>query len=536
MSTGAAEFDYVVVGAGAAGCVVAARLSEDPSVTVALLEAGGRDWSPMIGIPGANVVTGTKPEFNWNYESEPVPALHDRRLYWSQGRILGGSSSINGMMYVRGRRRDYDGWRDLGCIGWGYDDVLPLFRRSESNERGESEIHGASGPLMVSKGRSTAPVCDMFLEAAAQSGYRLTDDLNKDERETFGHADMTIGKGRRSSTAAAFLRPAQRRRNVTVFTRSQAARILIEKGVARGVKIVRAGRASVVRARREVVVACGAVNSPQLLMLSGIGPAAHLKEHGIAVVADRPSVGENLQNHPMYRMLYATTRPVTAYAHLTPRGLLTAGWQYLFARQGVLSRGLFPTSGFLYAEDGQPETEIQVSIAPALVIRRGPGVFGVLPTEHGFTLLLNHGSPFSRGRVRLKSGDPLAKAAIFPEYFSDPRDIDILAKGAERVRAMMHQPALRDVLGREIQPKGPIRTRDDIADDIRLTTVTHYHAGGTCRMGSDPDSVVDPELRVRGVEGLRVADASVMPVMINGNTYAAAVMIGEKAADLIRAA
>lgn len=525
-------FDYVIVGAGAAGCVLAARLSEDPSVSVALLEAGGSDRHPLVGIPGANVVTGTKPQFNWSYQSEPVPGLGGRSIYWAQGRLVGGSSSINGMMYVRGPARDYDGWN---LDGWRYRDVLPLFRRSETNERGASDIHGGDGPLRVSAGRSTAPVCDLFLEAVQQAGYPLTDDLNRDRTEVFGHVDMTIGGGRRSSAATAFLRPALRRRNLRLVTRAQATRVVVERGRAVGVEYISKGTPHVVRAAREVILCGGAVNSPQLLMLSGVGPADHLRTLGIDVVADRPQVGEGLQNHPMYRILHATTKPVTAYSHLSPRGLVAAGWQYATARAGVLARGLFPTSGFLFAEDGRPETEIQVSIAPALVIRRRPGLIGTLPQEHGFTLLLNHGSPFSRGRVRLRSADPLANAAIHPNYYDDPRDIAILARGVERVRDMIRRPAMAAVLGREIQPAGPIRNRADIEADIRATTVTHYHAGGTCRMGTDDASVVDAALRVRGVEGLRVADASVMPVMVNGNTYAAALMIGEKAADLIHA-
>lgn len=526
------EFDYVIVGAGASGCVLAARLAEDRAVTVALLEAGGMDSHPLIAIPGANVVTGTKPALNWSYQSEPVPGLGGRSIYWAQGRVVGGSSSINGMMYVRGPARDYDGWN---IDGWRFRDVLPLFRRSETNERGASDIHGDGGPLAVSVGRSTAPVCDLFLEAAGQAGYPLTDDLNKDRTEVFGHVDMTIGRGRRSSAASAFLRPALMRPNLTLVTGAHAARILVEAGRARGVDYVANGRLETLRASREVVLCGGAVNSPHLLMLSGIGPADDLRAHGIAVAADRAQVGEGLQNHPMYRILHATTKPVSAYSHLSPKGLFAAGWDYAVRRGGVLSRGLFPTSGFLFAEEGRPETEIQVSLAPALVIRRRPGLIGTLPQEHGFTLLLNHGSPFSRGSVRLKSADPLAPAAIHPNYYDDPRDIDILARGAERVRDMVRQPAMAAVLGREIQPVGPIRNRADIEADIRATTVTHYHAGGTCRMGTDDNSVVDPQLRVRGVDGLRVADASIMPVMVNGNTYAAALMIGEKAADLIRA-
>lgn len=527
------EADYVIVGAGAAGCVLAARLTEDPGVSVIVLEAGGMDSSPLIGIPGANVVTGVDPKLNWNYQSEPEPELGGRSIYWSQGKVLGGGSSVNGMMYVRGKRRDFDGW---GVDGWRWRDVLPLFKRSETNERGETDIHGGSGPLKVAKGASTAPVCDLFLQSAQSFGYPLTDDLNADVAETFGHVDMSIGNGRRSSASSAFLRPALRRQNLTLVVNAQATRVLIEKGRAVGVQYVQGGRRETVRATREVVLAGGAVNSPHLLMLSGIGPADHLREHGIGVAADLPTVGENLQNHPMYRVLHATTKPVTAYSHLSPRGLFAAGWQYAFGRRGVLSRGLFPTSGFLYADEGKPETEVQISIAPALVIRRRPGLIGTLPQEHGFTVLFNHGSPFSRGKVRLKSADPLAHAAIFPNYYSDPRDIGILARGAQKLRDMLRQGPMAGVLGREIQPKGPINSIADIEADIRATTSTHYHPGGTCRLGHDAASVVDPELRVRGVDGLRVADASVMPVMVNGNTYATALMVGEKAADLIRAA
>ncbi len=530
------EFDYIVVGAGAAGCVVAARLAEDRSVTVALFEAGGPDKALQLRVPAANVATGSDPRFNWSFQSEPVAALGDRPLYWAQGRILGGSSSINGMMYVRGDRADYDRWAAQGCDGWSYPDVLPYFRKAETNERGASELHGGEGPLKVSAGRATAPICDMFLEAAAAMGFPTTGDLAEDLPEAFGHVDMTIGGGVRSSTSAAYLRPAEAHGNVAVLTNATVTRIVIEAGVARGVEFERDGERKRAMAARAVIVSGGAVNSPQLLMLSGIGDADHLRTLGIGVEADRPEVGRNLQNHPMYKLMYTTTAPVTAYSSVQPLGMLKAGLQYVFGRRGVLSRGLFPTSGFFHADEGDFTTKIQVCMAPALVIRRKPGVLGVLPSEHGFTLLLNHGSPHSRGDVRLKSADPLAHPAIRPNYFSDPRDIGILARGTRRVHEIVRASPLGRILGRELQPERPTITLAEIEEDIRRTTVTHYHPVGTCRMGSDADSVVDPQLRVRGVERLHVADASVMPVLVNGNTYAATIMVAEKAADLIRAA
>ncbi|MEO3388842.1 GMC family oxidoreductase N-terminal domain-containing protein [Mesorhizobium sp. CAU 1741] len=531
----ACGFDFVVVGAGAAGCVVASRLSEDRELRIALLEAGGGDGALIMRIPGANVATGTDPRYNWAYQSEPVPQLGGRTLYWAQGKVIGGSGSINGMMYMRGHRADYDRWEREGADGWGYEDVLPYFRKSETNERGASALHGGGGPLQVSRGRGTAPVCDLYLQSAAASGFLIADDLNADLPEAFGHVDLTIGGGLRSSTSVAYLRPALRRGNITVLTRATVTRVIIEAGEARGVEFMQDGARQRLMASRGVVLCGGAVNSPQLLMLSGIGDADHLRAHGIAVAVDSPDVGRNLQNHPMYRMMYATTAPVSAYSHIRPLGAARAGLQYILRRTGVLSRGLFPTSGYFHAEPGDPSSEVQVCMAPALVIRRKPGLLGILPQEHGFTLLLNHGSPFSRGEVRLKSGDPLMHAEISPNYFSDPRDIRILARAAKRVQDMVRAGPLGRVLGRELQPAKPTATNAEITADIRATAATHYHAAGTCRMGSDPRAVVDPQLRVNGISRLHVADASVMPVLVNGNTYAPTIMIAEKAADLIRA-
>lgn len=529
------EYDYIIIGAGTAGSVLAARLAQSRDVTVAVVEAGGRDLSPMISIPGANVITGAKPEYNWNYRTEPVPALGGRRLYWAQGKIVGGSSTINGMMYLRGHARDYDRWAADGCTGWSYADLLPLFKRTETNERGESDIHGGSGALHVAVGSSTAPVCDLFLEAAAASGYSVTDDLNRPRGQAFGHVDLTIGKGLRSSGSSAFLRPALRGGNVHLFVQTPATRILIERGKATGVEVILHGQTKHLYARREVILAGGAVNSPQLLMLSGIGPADHLREQGISVEVDNPSVGADLQNHTMYKLMYSTRTPISAYNHLRPVGLTRAGWQYATGRRGVLGRGLFPTVGFLNADENDPDTEIQVCMAPAIVNRRGPGLLGILPRSHGFTLLLNAGVPHSKGHVRLRSSDPLEHASIAPDYFSDARDLDVLAKGAARVRELVHGSVLGRHVDRDLSSDLPRDSLDAIKADIIANAANHYHACGTCRMGADEQSVVDPQLRVRGVEHLRIADASVMPTIINANTCATAFVIGEKAADLIRA-
>lgn len=530
-----AEYDYVIAGGGAAGCVLAARLAEDASTRVLLIEAGGPDTNPIISIPGANVVTGTLPDLNWSYQTEPVPTLDGRTLYWAQGRVLGGSSSINGMMYARGNSRDYDLWRDAGCIGWGYDDVLPYFKKAETNVRGQTRVHGGAGPLRVSRGQATAPICDLFLDAARQSGFSVVDDLNDTGTEAFGHIDLSLHRGRRSSASSAYLRPLRRSKNLTVLTGALVTSVIIEAGRATGLAYSIDGKSHEVRALREVILSAGSVNSPQLLLQSGIGPAGELAEHGISAVVDAPEVGKNLQNHPMYKLMYTCSSPVTAYSYVQPLGMIKAGLDFVLARRGPLASGLFPTAGFFEASPGDPDSTIQVCMAPALVIRRKPGVLGILPQRHGFTLLLNQGVPFSRGEIRLGSGGETGRAKILPNYFADPRDLDILARGAQRVREMMEAPALKSAIEAEIQPNGPIADLDDLKRDILATCATHYHAVGTCRMGADERSVVDPQLRVRGVKGLRVVDASIMPRLVNGNTFAPTVMIAEKAADLIKA-
>lgn len=527
-------FDYVIVGGGAAGCVVAARLAADDKTTVLLLESGGRDANPIIAVPGANVVTGTMTNLNWNDHTAPVPMLGGRSLYWAQGRVLGGSGSINGMMYARGRASDYDAWRDAGCTGWGYEDVLPYFHKLETSDRGASRIHGGQGPLKISRGAPTSPICDLFLQAARESGFEVVDDLTDGPDEAFGHVDLCLSRGRRSSTASAYLRDLKPRPNLVVRTQTTASGLLFAGGRALGVTYREKGRQMSVHARREVILSAGAVNSPQLLLNSGIGPASDLLARGIPVHIDAPEVGRNLQNHPMYRLLYTCSAPVTAYSHVRLPGAIKAAAGYLCSRTGPLSRGLFPTGGFIEATPGDPDTALQVSMAPALVIRRRPGVLGILPQQHGFTLLLNQCRPYSRGRVTLGPNET-ARPRIEPDYFSDPRDLEILSLGAQRIREMMGAPSLAQVISEEIQPRGPVVDLDALKADILETCVTHYHAAGTCRMGSDAASVVDAELRVRGVSGLRVVDASIMPRLICGSTYIPTIMIAEKASDLIRA-
>lgn len=526
-------FDYVIVGGGTAGCVIAARLAADRSRTVLLLEAGGRDGNPMIGVPGANVVTGTMPAINWNDASEPAEALGGRSLYWAQGRVLGGSGSINGMMHARGRPEDYDGWQAAGCPGWGHEAVLPYFRRAETHWRGPSRLHGSRGPLKVGRGRATAPICDLLLAAAREKGVAIADDFADAPAEAFGHVDLCIGEGRRSSTASAYLRGLRPGPNLVVRTRAVATSLIFEGSRAAGVKFRVGGRHEIVGARREVILCAGAINSPELLLRSGIGPAGELQALGVPVRADAPEVGRNLQNHPMYRLMYSCSKPVTAYSHVQWPGALRAAAAYVLARRGPLASGLFPTAGFLQAIPGDPESLVQICMAPALVIRRRPGVFGVLPQRHGFTLLLNQCLPYSRGRVTLRSTDPGERPVIAHGYFSDERDIDVLAAGVARMRDLMQAPSLKEVIEAEIQPVGPITGPDALKVDIRATCVTHYHAAGTCRMGADARSVVDPELRVRGLEGLRVADASIMPRLIRGSTFAPTVMIAERASDFI---
>ncbi len=526
------EADYIVVGAGSSGCVIAARLSEDPASRVLLLEAGGKDTNPWIHIPLGYGKTIADPSVNWCYHTEPEDGTKNRRMLWPRGKVLGGSSSINGLLYVRGQHADFDHWRQLGNQGWAWEDVLPYFRRSEGRiGENTAGLHGTDGPLAVSDITERHPLCEAYIEAAAELGIPVNEDFNGTSQEGVGYYQTTSRHGLRVSAAKAFLKPAMQRENLRVETSALAQHVTFDGVRATGVVFRRGGVLIHAKARREVVLCGGAINSPQLLMLSGLGPAGHLAAMGIETRLDLPGVGQNLQDHYQTRFAYRCTQPITVNdIMLSPLKMAQVGLQYLFTRGGALSISAGQVGIFAKSQPGMPEPDLQFHFITFSADRPAEG----LHKFSGFTQNVCQLRPESRGEIRLKSADPGEHAAIFPNYLAAELDQRTMVDGLKLSRAIASRPSVSHYIASEYLPGTQVQSDDELLDYARAYGGTIYHPCGTAKMGRDAMAVVDDQLRVRGVEGLRVADASVMPTLVSGNTNAACIMIGEKAADLMR--
>jgi choline dehydrogenase len=518
--------DYVIVGAGSAGCTLAARLSEDPATEVLLIEAGGRDRSPNIKIPAA-FAKQFRTKLDWDFNTEPEPHCDSRSLYMPRGKGLGGSSSMNAMLYVRGHPLDYEQWVREGAAGWGWEDVKPYFLRAEDNERGASEHHAVGGPLRVEDERSPRRLTGQFLAACEEAGIPRIDDYNGHEQDGAALAQVTQRRGRRWSTADAYLRPAMRRGNLEVITGAQALGLEMEGNRARGVRYsTRRGEEKTARAKGEVILAAGALASPHLLLLSGIGPADQLREHGVPVIADLPGVGTNLQDHPYLTSVWDVPGGGSLADAERPRAVL----EYLLRRSGPLSSSVAEAFAFVRSRRGLAQPDLQFHFAPAYFVNHGFDDYDGHAITMGPVLI----SPQSRGWLRLRSPNPGDKPRILTNTLAEPADAAALIAGTRVAREIASAEPLASTLGRRILPREGVDTEDDLMADLRRRVDLLYHPVGTCRIGTDEEAVVDSELRVRGVEGLRVIDASVMPTITSGNTNAPTIMIAERGADLIR--
>jgi len=532
LNSTADTYDYVVVGAGPAGCAVAARLSRRPGCRILLIDAGGPDRHPLFRVPMAALLTMRDPRYTWRFETEPEPGLQGRAPSWYGGRVLGGGSVINGMMYLRGHPADYDRWRDeAGCERWGFSDILPYFKRAEASDRGADAWHGGTGPIRISRGSADVPIAAAFLDAMASAGLPILDDLNADAVEGFGYYDRAIANGKRSSASRAYLHGVADREALTVLPHAQATGLVSEGTRICGVRFIRHGRLHEARADREVILTAGCVNSAKLLLLSGIGPAEQLSRLGITVLADLP-VGRNVQNHVAYAIPYALPAPITAFEYRRPARAAAAVADYLLQRRGMLAGPPCPVGGLLRADVDADVADTQIILGAGLP-GKGGGLRGLLPSASGFMLMINQGRPFSRGEIGLRSADPIAAPLIRSGHFNDPRDLALLTKATVTMRTLIGNARFGGVMASEIGDGAAIVETPALASHISRKAQSYYHMVGSCRMGSDSDAVVDTQLRVHGVEGLRIADTSIAPLLVNGNTTAMALMIGERAADFI---
>lgn len=532
------SYSYIVIGAGSAGCVLANRLSADPNRSVLLLEAGGKDRHPLVRLPMLMGKLMHSKIYNWGYETEPEPELDNRRIYWPRGKALGGSSTINGMIYVRGNAVDYDRWAQMGNKGWSYNDVLPYFRKSEGHVDRRDEFHGDGGPLTVCRARSKSPLFDRFIEAGEQAGYARNDDFNGSAQDGFGRYDFNIKDGKRWSTSRAFLRPVLNRPNLTVATHAATRRIIVENKKAVGVEYERDGRSYRANATQEIVLCAGAVNSPQILMLSGIGDPIDLREHDIKPAHYLPGVGRNLQDHVDVCLAYEVTKPITLFSDLRVDRLIRAVIEGSLFGRGVATTFPYEGGAFLRSRQDLAAPDIQLHFMPALEKTANlhwPNPFRKARVEddHGMTIRVGPVNPQSRGRITLRSANPADAPRISANYLSTDFDKETTIAGVKIVREIMAQPAFADILGDEISPGPAIASDAELTEWLKQAGGTTLHPVGTCKMGDDEYAVVDAELRVRGIDGLRVADASIMPIISSGNTNAPTIMIGEKAADMI---